>query len=39
MAEYIVSSGQVSAGITLNAGDTMIVSDGGTAETTTINEG
>ncbi|MBO4303887.1 MAG: hypothetical protein J6A21_04825, partial [Lentisphaeria bacterium] len=39
MAEYIVSSWQVSAGITLNAGDTMIVSDGGTAETTTINEG
>ena len=37
MAEYIVSSGEVSSGIVLNSYDSMTVFDGGTADNTTVN--
>ena len=39
MAEYIVSSGQVSSGIILNSYDSMTVLDSGTANSTTVNVG
>ena len=37
MAEYIVSSGEISSGIILNNAETMTVLDGGTATITTVN--
>src|SRR5215472_5938477 len=37
MTAYVVSSGQVSSGITLNSGDTLTVQSGGSAVSTTVN--
>ena len=39
MTTYIVSSGVISSGITLNSGDSELVQSGGTALDTTINSG
>jgi autotransporter passenger strand-loop-strand repeat protein len=39
MTDYVVSSGQVTSGLILNAGDTETVLSGGTAFATTVNNG
>ena len=39
MANFVVSSGQTSSGLTISNGDTLAVQSGGTANATTVNSG